>query len=64
MTRKKHWDENCFNLRSSPILAYSLHFLLRSRAKIGPDTKSLTLVMLRPDFGRNADWSLEQYQTI
>ena len=64
MTRKKHWDENCFNLRPGPILAASTRSLLRGRAKIGPDTKFLTPVLLRPDFGRNADCSLEQCHTI
>jgi len=52
------------NLRSGPILAVSIHSLLRGCAKIGPDTKSLVPVLLRPDFGCNTDWSLEQCQMI
>ena len=47
-----------------PNLAASIHSLLRGRAQIGPDTESLTPVLLWPDFARNADSSLEQCQTI
>ena len=42
--------------RSDSMLA----LFLRSRAKIAPDTRSHRFVMLRPDFGHNADWLLEQ----
>ena len=59
------WETlQCGNLRSGPILAASIYSLLRGRAKIGPDTKSLTLLLLRPDFSHNADWSFKQCQTI
>ena len=38
---------------------------LRAPAKIGPDTNSHSLLCcLRPDFGRNADWLLEQCHRI
>ena len=37
-----------------------LALLLHSRAKISRDTRSHRFVMLRPDFGHNADWLLEQ----
>ena len=68
---------NCFtlllsgfpNLRSGPILAVLIIFsYVRAPAKIGPDTNSLAFMLtsatLRPDFGRNADWLLEQCHRI
>ena len=52
------------NLRSGPILAVLIHSLLRGRAKIGPDAKSVTLVLGAARFDCGADWLLEQYQRI
>ena len=52
------------NLRSGPILAVLIHSLLRGRAKIGPDTKSVTLVPGAARFDRSADWLLEQCHRI
>ena len=46
------------------MLAVSIHSVLHGHTKIGPDTKSLTPVLLQPDFGCNTDWSLEQCQMI
>ena len=37
------------NLRLGPILAASIHSLLRGGAKIGPGTKSFTPVLLLPE---------------
>ena len=44
------------NLRSGPILAVLIHSLLRGRAKIGPDAKSVTLVLAAARFDCSADW--------
>ena len=44
------------NLRSGPIWQLP-YILLRGRAKIELDTKSLTPLLLPPDFGCKADWS-------
>ena len=52
------------NLRSGPILAVLIHSLLRGRAKIGPDAKSVTLVLGAARFDRSADWLLEQCHRI
>ena len=52
------------NLRSGPILAVLIHSLLRGRAKIGPDAKSVTLVPGAARFDRSADWLLEQCHRI
>ena len=52
------------NLRSSPILAVLIHSLLRGRAKIGPDAKSVTLVLGAARFDCSADWLLEQCHRI
>ena len=38
------------NMRSGPILALLIHFLLRAPAKIGPDTNSLTFVLTAARF--------------
>ena len=48
------------NLRTGPILAIPIHFLLRAHAAIGPDTTLSRLCSLQPDFGLKADWLLEQ----
>ena len=50
------------NLRSGPILVVLIHSLLRGRAKIGPDPKSVTLAEAR--FDCSADWLLEQCHRI
>ena len=52
------------NLRSGPILVVLIHFLLRGRAKIGPDPKSVTLGLAAARFDRSADWLLEQCHRI
>ena len=52
------------NLRSGPILAVLIHSLLRGRAKIGPDVKSVTLVLAAARFDRSADWLLQQCHRI
>ena len=52
------------NLRSGPISAVLIHFLLRAPAKIGLIQTLSRLCSLRPDFGRNADWLLEQCHRI
>ena len=52
------------NLRTGPILAIPIHFLLRAHASIGPDTTLSRLCSLQPDFGLRADWLLEQCHRI
>ena len=52
------------NLRSGPILVVLIHSLLRGRAKIGPDAKSVTLGLAAARFDRNTDWLLEQCHRI
>ena len=56
------WGRKCekFNLRSSPILAV----LIRLPLKLGLIQTLSRLCSLRPDFGRNADWLLEQCRKI
>ena len=50
------------NLRSGPILAVLIDSLWRLSLKVGPDTNSHKFVLT--DFGRNADWLLEQCHKI
>ena len=57
-------DFKNLNLRSGLILPASINSLLRGRAKIGPDTKSLTHVLLRSYIGCNADLWFEKYRAV
>ena len=52
------------NLRSGPIWAVLIHSLLRLPLKVGLIQTITSLCSLRPDFGRNADWLLEQCHKI
>ena len=51
-------------LRSGPILAVLIHSLQRLPLKLGLIQTLSRLCSLRPDFGRNADWLLEQCHKI
>ena len=63
---------NCFalllsgfpNLRSGPILAVLIIFSYVLPLKLGLIQTLSRLCSLRPDFGRNADWLLEQCHRI
>ena len=52
------------NLRSGPILAVLIHSLKRLPLKLGLIQTLRSLCSLGPDFGRNADWLLEQCHKI
>ena len=52
------------NLRSGPILAVLIHSLKRLPLKLGLIQTLRSLCLLGPDFGRNADWLLEQCHKI
>ena len=53
-----------FNLRSGPILAVLIHSLERLPLKLGLIQTLSRWCSLRPGFGRNADWLLEQCHKI
>ena len=52
------------NLRSSPILAVLIHSLWQLPLKLGLIRTLTSLCSLRPDFGLNTDWPLEQCHWI
>ena len=52
------------NLRSGPILAVLIHSLSRLPLKLDLIQTHSCLHSLRPDFGRNANWLLEQCHKI
>ena len=52
------------NLRSGPILVVLIHSLWRLPLKLGLIQTLTSLYSLRPDFGRNTDWLLEQCHRI
>ena len=52
------------NLRSGPILAVLIHSPWRLPLKLGLIQSLTSLHSLQPDFGRNADWLLEQCHRI
>ena len=52
------------NLRSGPILAVLIYSPWRLPLKLGLIETLTSLYSLRPDFGRNADWLLEQCHRI
>ena len=52
------------NLRSDPILAVLIHSLWQLTLKLGLIQTLTSLCSLRPDFGCNADWLLEQCHRI
>ena len=52
------------NLRWGPIQAVLILSLLCGRTKIGPDRKSLTLLLAAARFWPHADWLLEQCHRI
>ena len=52
------------NLRSGPILAVLIHSLWQLTLKLGLIQTLTSLCSLQPDFGRNADWLLEQCHRI
>ena len=52
------------NLRSGPILAVLIHSIKRLPLKLGLIQTLRSLCSLAPDFGRNADWLLEQCHKI
>ena len=52
------------NLRSGRILAVLIHSPWRLPLKLGLKQTLTSLYSLRPDFGRNADWLLEQCHRI
>ena len=52
------------NLSSGPIWQGLMHFFLRCPLKLGLIQTLTSLWLLRPDFGRNADWLLEPWHKI
>ena len=52
------------NLRSGPIWQGLMHFFLRCPLKLGLIQTLTSLWLLRPDFGRNADWLIEPWHKI
>ena len=61
----QEWNWINFNLRSGPILAdFIIHSLEQLPLKLGLIQTPSCLCSLRPDFGRNANWLLEQCHKI
>ena len=62
---KREYDGYSYKPEIRPIFSGFHTFSLTASAKIGPDTNYLShLCSLRPDFGCNADWLLEQCHKI
>ena len=59
-----HGGWSSHNVRSGLILAVLIHSLWRLPLKLGLIQTLSRLCSLRPDFGRNADWLLEQCHKI